>query len=98
VKGTRTHHTTGEAREVELEHQFEETEFGTVFKLRGGPTGYESFYVTFKGEVDQHLDKMFDIGWHACFGTKGRYDELVIEGAEMRRVFEEHYGPGGKPT
>jgi len=43
-----------------------------VFKLYGGPTGCESFYVEFDTRERQSKD-----GWVACAGTPGRLGSLV---------------------
>jgi len=54
-----------------------------IFKIIGGPTGYESFYM--------HkfvVDKMSISGWVACAGMRGSWDRLSFTGEEMRKAFE----------
>ena len=55
-----------------------------VFELEGGPTGYESFYVT-----DNTVDMFIRGGWLACLGTQNRWDRLYITGEAMKLAFEQ---------
>ena len=85
-----------EPRDVELEYEIrlkgEKANFtingepvlnrDDVFKLFGGPTGSESFYIE-KG-VPERQSKH---GWLACAGTPGRWDRLEIPAEEMKRVY-----------
>ena len=74
VYGTRTHHTTGEEKTVELfvELRYSKS-LGTwwLYIIKGGVTGYESISV-------DALMKQDGDGWFACAGTKGRWDTLFI--------------------
>lgn len=45
-----------------------------------GVTGYESFLLT---NTDK---KIFSVGWHACAGTKGRWDTLYIPADQMQEM------------
>lgn len=56
---------------------------------KGGPTGYESIRLA---GVDEAIAK--GVGWEACFGTKGRYDRLVVP-LESLRAFREAPGRAG---
>ena len=84
---------TGEKQQVELEWEVEEGLHGKVFRLVGGPTGYESFYIDFDGKCDTRTGLMKKKGWCACMGDVGfkfpRYDKLVIPAEEMAKAFKE---------
>jgi hypothetical protein len=77
IKGIRTHHTTGESKEVDLTLNLQ---FDWIHIVKGGVTGYESF------EAVQHSTAWN--GWPACFGTKGVWDKLEISKEEMQKVKE----------
>lgn len=62
-------------REVQLEFDPERR----VVSMRGGPTGYESFY------LDDYLKRPTRNGWTACAGTPGRWDRCFVPQAEMQR-------------
>jgi hypothetical protein len=62
-----------------------------LFTLYGGTTGYEGFYLDYTKECTIDKAKLLSIaerGWHACMGDS-RYPDLVIEGSEMKKAFEE---------
>lgn len=68
-------------------YEFEiDTEVGkdrpAIFRLIGGPTGYESFYMH-----DFAVKGMSEKGWTACAGTKGRWDRLSFSPEEMLKAF-----------
>ena len=50
-----------------------------VFRLCGGPTGFESFYIN-----RSNLDMLFKVGWVACAGTN-RLFRCFITGDELKR-------------
>lgn len=84
IKGILTDAWTNEKKEVKLEYVIETNANGTIFRLIGGPTGYESFY------IDQYArEKMPINGWMACIGTEKRWDRLFISGEEMRKALSE---------
>lgn len=56
-----------------------------LVKLRGGPTGYESFEV--REPIDPRLFGEMG-GWLACFGSD-RYQRCIIPGDEMLRAMRE---------
>jgi hypothetical protein len=53
---------------------------GLVFQLHGGPTGYESFYVT-----EENVPEMVEKGWLACSG--GDWPRLEVPADSMRQLF-----------
>lgn len=85
MKGILTDLETDESRDVELDYEIVENDGRKVFKLIGGPTGYESFYVD-PGYIN--FENMFKNGWTACVGTEGVYDRLSIPGEELKKVLE----------
>lgn len=94
LKGILTNCITEEVTTVELEYeiieQFGESQEGIltknerrIFRLIGGVTGYESFYI----DSDlRNVKRMCEKGWCACAGTKGSWDKLVIPAEEMKKV------------
>lgn len=87
IKAIRTDCVTGEQKEVELAYEVIETDDGRkLFKLQGGPTGYESFHIT-QALIEEYRHAPQTCGdWIACSGTKGIYDKLVVPLAEMREA------------
>ena len=83
MKGILTNCFNGTEREIELGYEITEREGRRIFRLIGGVTGYEDFYIEDKYT---QLDKMFERGWIACGGTKNRYDRLFIPGEEMEKA------------
>lgn len=58
----------------------EDGKAGLVVRIiKGGVTGYESFYLSSWNKHPPHTD------WIACVGTKGRWDRLEISSEEMSR-------------
>lgn len=51
----------------------------------GGPTGYESCYLS-NGPGDGHIEDLIEKGWRACAGTIGRYDSLFVPGESIQKV------------
>lgn len=97
IEGIRTDCYTGKERKVKLQAEILVVHGGpfdgkNVFKLYGGPTGFESFYITPQTFKDYEDDRNF---WVACMGDIGYnvpiYDKLVISAVEMRKVLK-----GGK--
>jgi hypothetical protein len=61
---------------------------GDVLQMVGGPTGFESFYVSdFVRRRQQREDA--DYTWLACFGTKGSWSRCVVPSNEMKRALKE---------
>jgi len=86
IEGIRTNLTTGEECKVKLQAEVITLPNGEkVFQLYGGPTGYESFYITPQTYEDFKPDKNY---WEACFGDR-RWDRLIIYASEMRKVLGE---------
>lgn len=56
---------------------------GRAVRMRGGPTGYESFLWS-----DWRLDRD-DWTWVACAGTPGRWDGCTVSDASMRDALRE---------
>lgn len=54
-----------------------------IFRILGGPTGYESFYMH-----DFAVKGMRKGGWTACAGTKGQWDRLSFSPEEMSKAFD----------
>ena len=89
MRGMRTNCLTGEKREVVLDYKIVELQDGQrIFQLIGGPTGYESFYIT-DGVIADYTDPSTEC-WVACMGDVGykspRYDRLEIPAEEMRKA------------
>jgi hypothetical protein len=83
MKGILASLVSGDKTEVELDYEIVTVDGRKVFKVIGGPTGYESFYVD-----DAKKFKMSENGWNACMGTKYGYDRLFIPGDEMKKALE----------
>lgn len=74
----RTDCITKEQREVSIELNLEQGDYGPIIKItKGGVTGYESFY--YKSFLNSWNKK----AWCACAGTKGVWDRLEISSSEM---------------
>ena len=105
IAGTRTDQWTGEAKPVtlhfevitapELAEELGPSKYKPIYKhifqLKGGPTGYESFYV---GVTQEERIRQSANSWCACAGTKpvgpvAGWDRLDISAAEMTRAFQE---------
>jgi len=69
----------GQTREVSLKWEVLDRPHGYAFMLRGGVTGFESFYVN-------SYPGLFEADWWACAGSTGRWDSLVISKAEMMKI------------
>ena len=80
----RTDCITKEQREVSIELNLEQGDFGSIIKItKGGVTGYESFY------YDSFLERWDkDKAWCACAGTKGVWDRLEISSSEMVKAID----------
>jgi len=84
-------------RTVNLEWDILLSRGAFIFVIKGGVTGYESFYIY----MYPHL---FNSDWCACAGTEGRWDQLVIPRSEMARIKQELVDKGqwftaiGKPV
>lgn len=86
MKGKLTNCVTGEVTEIELDYYVEPacTDDKRIFKLIGGVTGYESFYLK-----EEYIQKIIKNGWYANARTKNKYDGLHIAAEEMKKVFIE---------
>jgi len=69
----------GKTREVHLKWEVLDRPNGYALFIRGGVTGFESFY------MHSYLG-LFEMDWWACAGTTGRWDSLVIPKAEMIKI------------
>ena len=85
MKGILTDCIDGEVQEIEIDYEIVERDGHKIFKLIGGVTGYESFYLD---SEYTRLGKIMENGWNACAGTKGKYDKLFIPAEEMRNALE----------
>jgi len=92
MKGVRTDAWTKEVCEVELGYEIRKSyneKDDALFIIEGGVTGYESFIIE-----DGTFNKMSLKGWCACMGTftgdYGRWDKLVIDASEMKKVLEDY--------
>lgn len=83
MKGILTDCRTGEKKKIEIDYKIVNDKHGKIFRLIGGPTGYESFYIN-----SDRLERICDNGWTACVGTRGVYDKLFIPGEEMRKAID----------
>lgn len=84
IKGILTNCITDKESIIDFEYEIREgNRHGLLFKLIGGVTGYESFY------IDDHAqENMPKFGWLACSGTEKRWDKLFIPAEEMKKAFE----------
>lgn len=57
---------------------------GPCFHLHGGVTGYESFV------LENFIKEAYIPGqvWHACAGTPGRWDTLIIGAEDFKEIYE----------
>lgn len=85
IKGLRTNCLTGKTEDVELIYSVRGRNNKRLFRLHGGVTGYESFYIE---DAGMSLDDLMNYGWVACAGIKDGQDKLVIPAPEMRRVLK----------
>lgn len=83
MKGILTSLACGDEMEVELDYEIVIVDGRKVFKLIGGPSGYESFNI-----ADAKKFKLSENGWTACMGTKYGYDRLFIPPEEMMKALE----------
>ncbi|MCK4526233.1 hypothetical protein KAW18_02580 [candidate division WOR-3 bacterium] len=81
MKGILTSLASGDTQEVILDYVIETEGNRRIFKLIGGPIGYESFYID-----DKVIERIGKNGWTACMGTKYVYDRLFIPADEMRKA------------
>ena len=94
IKLFRKHCTTGVVSQVEgsyeiaLHQPISDVPGWTVFRLVGGPTGYESFaLVDDEGPYISTINSVLNSPyWSACAGTTDRWDECRVHRNEMRRV------------
>jgi len=94
IKLFRKHCTTGVVSQVEgsyeiaLHQPISDVPGWTVFRLVGGPTGYESFaLVDDEGPYISTINSVLNSPyWSACAGTTDRRDECRVHRNEMRRV------------
>ena len=84
LKAIRTNAFTDKVTEVEIVYEIHKGEKYNVFHLIGGSTGYESFRL----DERDTLEKMTESGWLACYGTKRRYDKLMVDAEEMKKVHD----------
>lgn len=75
------------ARPVTLEYKIERRDTDYWLKLKGGPTGYESARIFMPVAIQAFKDGK---PWWACFGTKSRWDRLIIPAAEMLRIIDKY--------
>lgn len=72
---------------TEIEYKFEIVEMDEpgkppVFKLCGGVTGYESFYMHC-----ETISRMTQHGWCACAGSSDGYNKLSFTAEQMTAAF-----------
>lgn len=79
--GKLTSCVTGKESDVTVFFDVKYRESGKVFQLYGGPTSFESFYIT-----EKSIEALSQ-GWVACIGTSMRWDRLFIPREEMVKAF-----------
>lgn len=85
IKGIITDCITGEEKSTVFDYIIENIKDDhKVFRLIGGPTGYEDFLVD-----DGERFGITEHGWTASMGTKGLYDKLFIPAEEMKKALGE---------
>lgn len=72
--------TSQDTREPWVIHPYSKTNPSPVFRLLVGSTGHESWF------VDTLLADPNPGWWCACAGTTGRWDRLMINGAEVLEI------------
>lgn len=61
----------------------EENKLFSLEICEGGVTGYESFFLN-----SRSLQNVAYRDWHACMGTTGRWDRLVVPWSSMKQVYD----------
>jgi len=101
VQAIRGNCSTGKESSVEVTFELE----GAVLSIvKGGVTGFESFYVDDRSKAilkkmglehlpiaQGHCSDVIEHGWMACGGTKGRWDSLFVPATSIQEVAE-HFG------
>ena len=87
MKGRLINCVTCRMTEIEVDYEIVDTgsddpERSKVFKLIGGVTGYESFYLK-----EEYIQKIIKNGWYANTRTRNKYDGLHISAEEMKKAF-----------
>lgn len=82
IKGSLINSVTGEATEIELRYWMDDGSSKPIFKLVGGVTGYESFYLK-----EEYIRKIIKYGWYANVRVRSKYDGLHISAEEMKKAF-----------
>lgn len=85
LKGIRIHHTTKVKRQVDLLLSLEWIGYSQYIQIHNGVTGYESMYLQRYLEIRKE-NKFKD--WHACAGTNGVWDELIITWEEVDKALK----------
>ena len=84
MKAILTNCVSGEVSEVEVSYEITYNDDNLpAFKLRDGPTGYESFRMD-----EKSISQILENGWTACMGTNNVWDKIFIPADEMRNAFE----------
>lgn len=84
MRGNLTSLVSGDTQEVDLDYVIKTENNRQIFRLIGGPTGYESFYID-----EKVIERIGKNGWIANMGTKYGYDRLFIPAEEMKKALEE---------
>lgn len=63
-----------------------------MIDFRGGPTGYESYYVGvgFCQQVLRRVQEDQDSAWAICAGTPGRWPRCTVKWADILDFLEDH--------
>jgi len=85
LKGTRIHHTTKIKRQVDLLLSLEWIGHSQFIQIHNGVTGYESMYL--QNYLEIRKENRFK-EWHACAGTNGVWDELIITWEEIDKALK----------
>jgi hypothetical protein len=79
-------HQHGQITIIERLNETSET-YRYLLNLLGGPTGYESFYIT----DTNRFAEMGRTGWSACAGTPGKWNACFVTPLSMKTAFDEFF-------
>jgi len=87
IKGILTDCYTGMEKEVQFEYKFKKNEHENTpieyWLLVNGPTGFESIDID---TISEYFKSNKD--WLACAGTEKKWDKLIIQPTELKRIYQ----------
>ncbi|ACK73994.1 hypothetical protein PCC7424_5419 (plasmid) [Gloeothece citriformis PCC 7424] len=85
IDGIRTHHTTQKKTSVKIHWICELREERPVFVLLNGVTGWESWSIQHLIDFGLFNDRELTY-FLACAGTTGRWDKLILDREQVKKV------------